>query len=72
MYNEFDKFGSIALLKAEAKMRSWSSIYPNAYFMSIFACDRTIYNIQDRRIPRFTPYANDVSSTTNRMRATKD
>ena len=53
-------------------MRSWSQIYPNTYFLSIFACDRTIYNIKDKRIPRFTPYANDVSSTANRMRATKD
>ena len=40
--------------------------------MSIFACDRTIYNANDLRAPRFIPYANDVSSSAARLQAAKD
>lgn len=53
-------------------MRSWSSIYPNAYFMSIFACDRTMYNANDLRFPRYIPYADDVSSSATRLQVAKD
>ena len=67
VYNDFDKDGAIKLFKAEAKVRSWGSIYPNAYLLCIFACDRTIYDEQNPNLPRFKPYINDVSSIENRL-----
>ena len=71
-YNQFDKEGKIEKFKAEMKMRSWGSIYRHAFLMSIFACDRTSYNPYDQSLPRYIPFANDVSSVASRLRATKD
>ena len=71
-YNSFDKDGKIEKFCAEKKMRSFCEVYKNAFLMSIFACDRTTYNPKDASLPRFIPYANDVSSVASRLRATKD
>ena len=44
IYNEFDqKTGEVKRLMAERTLRSWSEIFPSAYIMAIFACDRTVY-----------------------------
>ena len=71
-YNAFEKDGKIQKFCAEKKMRSWGEVYKHAFLMCIFACDRTTYNPKDTSLPRYIPYANDVSSVANRLQATKD
>ena len=42
--NEYDESTRFyKLFKAEAKLRAWASIFPNAYLITIFACCRQIY-----------------------------
>ena len=44
IFDQFDKrTNKVRVCKAEAKIRTWSEIFPNAYFLSIFACNRTVY-----------------------------
>ena len=41
LYNEYDPSTRFyKVLNAEAKLRLWSEIYPNAYIIGIFACCR--------------------------------
>ena len=45
LLNEYDEnTGFYRLLCAEAKLRLWSEIYPNAYILGIFACCRQIFD----------------------------
>ena len=32
------------MCQAEAKLRGWAEIYPNAYIIGIFACCRQLYS----------------------------
>ena len=43
--NEYDKSkGFYKLLPVEKKLRTWANIFPNAYFIGIFACCRTLWD----------------------------
>ena len=45
LYNEYDEASAFyKVLTAEAKLRLWSEIYPNAYIVGIFACCRQLYD----------------------------
>ena len=42
--NQFDKKKEFyKMINAEAKLRYWAEIYPNAYIICIFACCRQLY-----------------------------